>query len=81
MPASASAYPDRDRAACAVGAKETGHVAGAGGEGEAVVGGNRAVAFGELLYFDHVWHARSGRLAGASVTVTGFAGWSCPAVR
>jgi len=40
-----------------------------------------AVAFSELLYFDHVWHARSGRLAGASVTVTGFAGWSCPAVR
>jgi hypothetical protein len=56
-------------------------VAGAGGEGGAVDGGDRAVAFGELLYFDHVWHARSGRLAGASVTVTGFAGWPCPAVR
>ena len=63
MPASGSDYPDRDRAACAVGAEETGHVAGAGGEGEAVDGGDRAVAFGELLYFDHVWHARSGRLA------------------
>ena len=81
MPASGSDYPDRDRAACAVGGEETGHVAGAGGEGEAVDGGDRAVTFGELLCFDHVWHARSGRLAGASVTVTGFAGWSCPAVR
>ncbi len=81
MPASGSDYPDRDRAACAVGAGETGHLAGAGGEGEAVDGGDRAVAFGELLCFDHVWHARSGRLAGASVTVTGFAGRSCPAVR
>ena len=77
---SGSDYPDRDRAPCAVGAEETGHVAGAGGEGGAVDGGDRAVAFGEFLYFDHVWHARSGRLAGASVTVTGFA-WSCPAVR
>ena len=28
MPASGSDYPDRDRAACAVGAEETGHVAG-----------------------------------------------------
>jgi hypothetical protein len=56
-------------------------VAGAGGEGKAVDGGERAVAVGELLYFDHVWHARSGPLAGASVTVTGFAGRSCPAVR
>ena len=37
-------------------------MAGAGGEGEVVDGGDRAVAFGELLYFDHVWHARSGRL-------------------
>jgi hypothetical protein len=64
-----------------LGARETGHVAAAGGEGEAVDGGDRAVAFGELLYFDHVWHARSGCLAGASVTVTGFAGRSCPAVR
>ena len=81
MPASGSDYPDRDRAARAVGAGESGHVAGAGGEGKAVDGGDRAVAFGELLCFDHVWHARSGRLAGASVTVTGFAGWSCPAVR
>ena len=53
----------------------------AGGEGEAVDSGDRAVALGEFLCFDHVWHARSGRLAGASVTVTGFAGWSCPAVR
>jgi hypothetical protein len=34
MSASGSDYPDRDRAACAVGAEETGHVAGAGGEGE-----------------------------------------------
>src|SRR5215469_12706291 len=73
--------PRRDRAASAVGAGETGHVAGAGGEGEVVDDGDRAVAFGELLYFDHVWHARSGRLGGASVMVTGFAGWSCPAVR
>ena len=73
--------PDRDRAACAAGAEETGHVAGAGGEGEAVDGGDRVVAFSEFLYFDHVWHARSGRLGGASVTVTGFTGWSCPAVR
>src|SRR5260370_14600980 len=79
--ASGSDYPDRDRAACAVGAEEISHVAGAGGEGEAVQGGDRAVAFSELLYFDHVWHARSGRLGGASVTVTGFAGWACPAVR
>ena len=38
MPASDSDYPDRDRAACAVGAGETGHVAGAGGEGEAIDG-------------------------------------------
>jgi hypothetical protein len=30
MPASGSDYPDRDRAACAVGAEETGHVAGGG---------------------------------------------------
>ena len=29
MPASGSDYPDRDRAACAVGAEETGHVGGA----------------------------------------------------
>ena len=29
MPASGSDYPDRDRAACAVGAEEIGHVAGA----------------------------------------------------
>jgi hypothetical protein len=79
--ASGSDYPDRDRAACAVGAEETGHVAGAGRQGETVDGGDRAVAFGELLCFDHVWHARSGRLGGASVTVTGFGGWSCPAVR
>jgi hypothetical protein len=79
--ASGSDYPDRDPAAYAVGAEETGHVAGAGGEGETVDGGDRAVAFGELLYFDHVWHARSGRLGGASVTVTGFGGWSRPAVR
>jgi hypothetical protein len=57
----------------------TGRAAGAG---EAIDAGDRAVAFGELLYFfDHVWHARSGRLGGASVTATGFAGWSCPAVR
>jgi hypothetical protein len=81
MSASGSDYPDRDRAACAAGAGEIGRVAGAGGEGEAVNDGDRAVALGELLYFDHVWHARSGRLAGASVTVTGFAGWPCPAVR
>jgi len=81
MPASASDYPDRDRAACAVGAGEPGRVAGAGGEGEVVDGGDRAVGFGELFCFDHVWHARSGRLGGASVTVTGFAGWPCPAVR
>ena len=27
MPASGSDYPDRDRATCAVGAEETGHVA------------------------------------------------------
>ena len=80
-PTSGSDYPDRDPAACAAGAEETGHVAGAGGEREAVYGGDRAVAFGELLYFDHVWHARSGRLGGAYVTVTGFTGWSCPAVR
>src|SRR5260370_42671610 len=80
-PASGSDYPDRDLAACAVGAGETGHVAGAGGEGKTVDGGDRAVAFSELLYFGHVWHARSGRLGGASVTVTGFGGWSCPAVR
>src|SRR6266704_3496243 len=79
--ASGSDYPDRDRAACAAGAEGTGHVAVAGGEGVAVDGGDRAVTFGELLCFDHVWHARSGRLVGASVTVTGFAGWSCPAVR
>jgi hypothetical protein len=63
------------------GTGETGHAAGAGGEGEAVDSGDRTVALGEFLCFDHVWHARSGRLAGASVTVTGFAGWSCPAVR
>ena len=81
MLASGSDYLDRDRAACAVGGEETGHVAGAGGEGEPVDSGDRAVAFGELLCFDHVWHARSGRLVGASVTVTGFAGRSCPAVR
>lgn len=81
MPASGSDYPDRDRAACAVGAEEIGHVAGAGGEGKPDDGGDRAVAFGELFCFDHVWHARSGRLAGASVTVTGSAGWSSPAVR
>lgn len=73
MSASGRDYPDRDRAACAVGAEETGHVAGAGGKGEPADGGDRAAAFGELLYFDHVWHARSGRLAGASVTATGFA--------
>ena len=81
MSASGSDYLDRYRVACAVGVEETGHVAGAGGEGEAVDGGDRALAFGELLYFDHVWHARSGCLGGASVTVTGFAGWSCTAVR
>lgn len=81
MLASGSDYLDRDRAACAVGGEETGHVAGAGGEGKAVDGGERAVTAGELLYFDHVWHARSGPLPGASVTVTGFAGRSCPAVR
>ena len=79
MSASGSDYPDRDRAARAIGAEETGH--GAGGEGEPVDGGDRAVALGELLCFDHVWHARSVRLGRASVTVTGFAGWSCPAVR
>ena len=45
MPASASDYPDRDRAARAVGAEETGHVARAGGEGEPVDSGDRAVAF------------------------------------
>ena len=81
MSASGSDYPDRDRAARPIGAEETGHVAGAGGGGEPVDSGDRAVAFGELLCFDHVWHARSGRLVGASVTVTEFAGWSCPAVR
>src|SRR5260370_42275139 len=76
--ASGSDYPDRDRAACAVGAEETGHVAGAGGEGETVDGGDRAAAFGELLYFGPVWHARSGRLGGASVTGSGFVGWAWP---
>jgi hypothetical protein len=34
MSASGSDYPDRDRAARAIGAEETGHVAGAGGEDE-----------------------------------------------
>jgi len=61
-------------------AEEPGDVSGAGGEGEVVDGGDRAVAFGDLFCFDHVWHARTGRL-GASVTVTGLADWSCPAVR
>lgn len=42
MLASGSDYLDRDRAACAVGGEETGHVAGAGGEGKAVDGGERA---------------------------------------
>jgi len=65
----------------AVGAEEAGDVSGAGGEGEVVDGGDRAVASGELFCFDHVWDAGSGRLGGASVTVTGVAGWSCPAVR
>jgi hypothetical protein len=50
--ASGSDYPDRDRAACAVGAEETGQVAGAGDQGETVDGSDRAVAFGELLCFD-----------------------------
>src|SRR5260370_35198176 len=76
-PASGSDYPDRDRAACAVGAEETGHVAGAGGEGETGDGGDRGVALGELLYFGRVWHARSGRLGGRSVTSPGSRGWSC----
>jgi len=56
----------------AVGAEEAGGVSGAGGEGEVVDGGDRAVAFGELSCFDHVWHAGTGRLGGASVTVTGW---------
>src|SRR5258707_12721985 len=79
--ASGSDYPDRDRAACAVGAEETGHVAGAGGEGETVGGGDRAGAVGELFYFGHGWHARSGGLGGASVTGTRFVGWAGPAGR
>src|SRR5260370_36288323 len=74
--ASGSDYPDRDRAACAVGAEETGHVAGAGGEGEAGDGGDPAAAVGALLYFHHVWPARSGRLGGAFVTVARFVGSS-----
>src|SRR5258708_473495 len=73
--ASGSNYPDRDRAACAVGAEETGHVAGAGGGGETVDGGGRAAALGEGLYFDHLWHARSGRLGAACVTVSAVRSW------
>ena len=44
MPASGSDYPDRDRAACAVGAEKSVTWPGAGGEGKPVDGGDRAVA-------------------------------------
>ena len=63
MPASGSDYPARDRAVCAVGAENPVTWPGRAVKARPFNGGDRAVAFGELLCFDHVWHARSGRLA------------------